>query len=127
MRERKERNWNPTQEQIAEAMTRYEKLLEHHNIDQAVQDKVWVTVLKDFEDNPGNIVRKIQGYWETAFGVNGRNLSNESEKSDAELSLNNRRQRWRNKSFEISREGNRTKARKKARKEAKKRKKSAPR
>lgn len=111
MKERKKGNRLPIQEQVAKAMRQYKELLEHYDIDQAVQGAVWTTVFKDFENNPRKTVREIQGYWETTFGVNGKTRANSKQGTK---SLNERRQKWRNESFAISKEGNVRKAKKKA-------------
>ena len=129
MSERLENNNLPTQAQIAQAMNLYQDLLDHYNIDQRVQGAVWKNVLKDFKDNPGKIVGEIQGYWKTAFGVNGSGnnnnghtkdlthddniLNHENEKSNAEIALNKWRRDWRDESFLKTREGGKTKAEKK--------------
>jgi len=131
MIERQDGNSLPTRKQIEAAMGRYQKLLDHHKISQDVQETVWVTILKQIEENPLKIVSEIQGYWETTFGTNGNGRVNTSSNTvgvssvsngndgarlGPEVVIYNRRRNSRIKSFENSKEGSKIKASKKARK-----------
>ncbi len=79
----------PIYEQVAESMGRYQKLLDHHKIKPELQEAVWGTVYKQFEDNPTKMIDEVQGYWDSTFGTNGARKDNYNSETNGSLAISN--------------------------------------
>lgn len=88
---------NETTIKINRALERYQKLLDHHNIGPRVQEAIWGSVLKSLETDRQGTIRQIDGWWEEAFGPNGRNEEAPTETNPdlQKVFYQSRREQWR--------------------------------
>ena len=131
MKEIKNGNSLTTQEQISKSYRRFEILLDHHQIPQEERARRWVDIYEQVENNPTKMVSEIGGYWDSTFGSNGKEKTNQNSSNngvpsvltgdskslfDTEADKYIRRRSSRIEAYENTKHGGPKKARKKARK-----------